>query len=595
MAVAVNFYHNNKKINSTQLPTAQVGDFGCEVEFKDVTNLYTPSVILSVDRFKDGTKIKNPMEFNYCYIPDFGRYYFVRSWSWILGRWECSLEIDVLATFKAQIGDTTTYVLRAASNYDPDIVDTKYPTKAEDAKSPYQVKTYSDVNSPWNTNIYNAPISDGCFVISVVNNDSGAIGAVSHYALAPRVMAELMNKLYSSPNWMNITDGNISQDLQKMLINPMQYITNCMWMPCGYDTTSGVGISTIPYGWWSVQLSSGVAYRVDVSHIKRRIDMTFSTAKHPQYDAYKHWLQLSPYTTCALYLPPFGFIPLDTSKLYGATHIDCSMEIDLITGRGVLNVSSHKTEGGTTVNGGIIYNALGQIGVPVSIAQMSVDFSRLSSASTYIGAAGIALATGGLQNALSAAASKVGDVLSGFRETVDSFSTTFSDAVSSIFDKPEHNAQNPFDPMYGVSAGENSNVGRAFASGLKKISGLQKGGTGTARYKEGAQDEKSILSTIKDVASDIGSAVLGISGTCATQGSTGGFASLMETCYIQWYFQRIVDQNPEQNGFPCCKKLKINNLSGFVLCANADDFTANCTPAERQAVAALMEAGFYYE
>ena len=573
MAVAVNFYHNNKKINSTQLPTTQVGDFGCEVEFKDVTNLYTPSVILSVDRFKDGTKIKNPMEFNYCYIPDFGRYYFVRSWSWILGRWECDLEIDVLATFKEQIGNTTTYVLRSASYCDPDIVDTKYPTKAEDAKNPYQVKTYSNVNSPWNTNIYNAPISDGCFVISVVNNDSGAIGAVSHYALAPRVMAELMNKLYSSPNWMNITDGNISQDLQKMLINPMQYITNCMWLPCGYDISGGVGISTIPYGWWSVTLSTGVAYRVDVAHIKRQINLTFSTAKHPQYDTFKRWLQLSPYTTCALYLPPFGFIPLDTSKMYGATHIDCSMEIDLITGRGVLNVSSHKTAGGSTVYGGTIYNALGQVGVPVSIAQMSVDWSHISTASTWVGAAGISLAAGGLQDSLK------------------ELKNGLVDGVKNIFNSSQDDSLGAKLKSQLTAAANLAQAKQAGGFAGSLASGLERG----MQYAKQNQPDTSLLSTLKSIASDIGSAALAISGTCATQGSTGGFASLMEQCYVQWYFQRIADQDPEHYGYPCCKKVKINSLTGFTLCANADDFTANCTPAERQAVAAIMEAGFYYE
>lgn len=580
MAVAVNFYHNNKKINSTQLPTAQVGDFGCNVEFKDVTNLYTPSIILSVDRFTDGTKITNPMEYNYCYIPDFGRYYFIRSWSWILGRWECDLEIDVLATFKTQIGNTTTYVLRSASYCDPDIVDTKYPTKAEDAKSPYQVKTYSDVYSPWNTNIYNAAITDGCFIISVVNNDAGAIGAVSHYALAPRVMAELMNKLYSSPNWMNITDGNISQDLQKMLINPMQYITGCTWMPCGYDTSGGVGITTIPYGWWSVTLSSGVAYRVDTAHVKREINLSFATAKHPQYDTFKKWLQLSPYSTCALYLPPFGFIPLDTSKMYGATHIDCNIQIDLITGRGVLNVSSHKTEGGQTVYGGTIYNALGQVGVPVSIAQMSVDFSRLSSASTYIGAAGIALAGGGLQDSLASLAAGMKDL----------YNEAKTSAKQSVTGKPI-SSSHLYNYITRPKAETAAMAGNALAAGLVGSSGIVPTGGGATSSGGGT----SLLSSIKQIASDIGSAVLAISGTCATQGSTGGFASLMEACYVQWYFQRITDQDPEHYGYPCCKKVKINSLQGFVLCANADDFTANCTPAERQAVAAIMEAGFYYE
>lgn len=578
MAVAVNFYHNNKKINSTKLPTAQVGDFGCLVEFKDVTNLYTPSIILSVDRFKDGEQIKNPMEFNYCYIPDFGRYYFVRSWSWLLGRWECDLEIDVLATFKAQIAATTTYVLRSASSYDADIVDTKYPTKAEDAKNPYQARTFSDVYSPWNTNIYDAPITGGCFVISVVNNDIGAIGAVSHYALAPRVMAELMNKLYSSPNWMNITDGNISQDLQKMLINPMQYITGCTWMPCGYDVSGGVGISTIPYGWWSVQLTSGVAYKIDVSHVKTEVDLSFPVAKHPQYDQYKHWLQLSPYTTCALYLPPFGFIPLDTSKIYGATHIDCNIQIDLITGRGVLTVSSHISDGSSTINGGVIYNALAQVGVPVSIAQMSVDWSRITSASTYIGAAGIALATGGLQDTLKSVANGLIDGAKGL------FNNVKQQATTRPFANPNTLGGRLANQLHAVAVAQNAPD--------SVIANIQAGAQRAADAVGGGQ---SLLSSLKSIASDIGSAALAISGVCATQGSTGGFASLMELCYVQWYFQRITDQDPEHYGYPCCKKLRLGDLSGFILCANADDFTANCTPAERQAVAAILEAGFYYE
>ena len=65
--------------------------------------------------------------------------------------------------------------------------------------------------------------------------------------------------------------------------------------------------------------------------------------------------------------------------------------------------------------------------------------------------------------------------------------------------------------------------------------------------------------------------------------------------YIQWYFQKIVDQDPTHYGYPLCKTVQINTLSGFVLCQNADDLVVSCTPAERQALLAFMEAGFYYE
>jgi len=581
MAISVNLYKNPKKVNSTKLPVAGAGTIGTTCQLKDVTNLYTPTLVFSVSLFQDGQgNIKNPMEYNYAYIADFSRYYFIRSWSWILGRWEAALEIDVLASFRSTIGNTSAYVLRSASAWDPDVVDTKYPVRASDALNPYQVKSYiSDgTNSPWNTNIYNANVQEGCFVISVVNNDVGAIGGVSHYALAPRVMAELLNKLYSSPSWMNITDGNISQDLQKMLINPMQYITSAAWLPCGYDISGAVGISTIPYGWWSVSLSSGVAYRIDVGHIQQEFNMSFAVVQHPQRDSKKSWLQLSPFTAAALYFPPFGMLSLDTSKIYGAEYIDCNIKVDLITGRGVLNISSHSGSGSSRVDGGVFYSTTAQVGVPVSIAQMSVDWGRLSSTSTYVGAAGIALATGGLQDSLKT----LGGQLTQFgRNALNTVTGGSYDAgASSALGAGLARAQNI------ANAKSAGGASRALAEGLERA---------TAYARSQQESSGSLLDTIKGIASDIGSAVLAISGTCQSTGTTGGFAALTETCYIQWFFQRIVDQDPDHYGYPLCSVRKINTLSGFILCANEGDLEVAATPAERQAITALMEAGFYYE
>ena len=69
MSVSVNFYQTPKKLNSTKIPTQIVGDFGVVVELKDVTNLYTPTLIISDDLFTDGLgHIQNPMKFVYCYI-----------------------------------------------------------------------------------------------------------------------------------------------------------------------------------------------------------------------------------------------------------------------------------------------------------------------------------------------------------------------------------------------------------------------------------------------------------------------------------------------------------------------------------------------
>ena len=575
MAISADFYQDTKRINSTKIITTTVpGDFGIAVELKDVTNLYTPTLIISADRFTDGNgHIKNPMKFVYCRITDFDRYYFIRSWSWILGRWECVLEVDVLASFKTEIGNTSMYVLRSASQCDPDIVDTKYPVKAVGADTSYQSQTYGSVYNVWNTNIYGNDVTAGFFRVSIVNNDSSAIGAVSHYAISGSVMAELMNKLYSSPSWANITDANISTDLQKMLLNPMQYITSVIWIPTGFNTTGQTPIHTIPYGWWSLTLTGDV-YRITTGTMAKSVTESISVAHHPQYDSNKHWLQLSPYTTAALYFTPFGFIPIDTSKIYDATHIDLEVRVDIITGKGTLILSSHKTVGGTTTYGGTFYTTTAQVGVPMTIAQMAVDMSALGQASTWVGAAGIALAAGGLQDGLK-------DLTNGLISGVRDIFT--NDQGKSRFRSAAGNPQTVSGRIaIGLERAASTDMQSVIQSGLQK--GLDSVGSGA-----------SLLSSLKEIAGDIGSAALACAGTCSSSGSSGGFAALSEMLYIQWYFQKIVDQDPTHYGYPLCKTVQINTLSGFVLCQNADDLSVSCTPAERQAILAFMEAGFYYE
>ena len=577
MGVSATFYQTGKKLNSTAIPSAIAGDFGVTVELKAVTDLYTPTLIISADQFTDGLgNITNPMKFVYCYIAEFQRYYFIRSWSWILGRWECALEIDVLASFKSEIGETTAYVLRAYSEADPDVVDTKYPVKGADAASVYQYKTYSSVYNIWNTDLYNNTVSDGYFRVAIVNDDGSAIGSVSHYAMSGQTMREMMNVLYSSPSWMNITDTSISNDLAKMMTNPMQYIVSILWIPTGFNTAGHTAIHTLPYGWWSFSLSGDV-YKISTSDMEAIVQTSIPVYHHPQYSSKKHWLQLSPYTTAALYLTPFGFIPLDTSKIYNATHVDIEVRIDVITGKGTLILSSHKTVDGVTTYGGVFYTTTSQVGVPMTIAQMSVDMSALGQASTWVGAAGMALAAGGLQDGLK-------DLKNGL---IDGIRDVFASDTGK-------NVAGALAPVAGaVNAIQQSSLQGALGNIVSRIqqAATSQTGEGVGSTSPG----ESLLSTLKGIAADVGSAALAAAGTCQSSGASGGFAALSELLYIQWYFQKLVDDDPVHYGYPLCATRKINTLSGFILCQNADSLQVDCTPAERQAICAFMEAGFYYE
>lgn len=568
MGVTAHFYQFEKKVNSTERPVHGVdGDFITGVELKEVTNLFTPSLTLSTSHFVNGSAITNPMKFTYCYIPDFGRYYFIRSWSWVLGRWECALEVDVLASFKPAIGNTTAYILRSASEYDASVVDTKYPTKS-DCKSIAAVQS-----SIWNTNLDSTHISDGFYVLGIINNDSSALGAVSYYACSCRALRAFMSLLYASPSWMNITDASISNDLQKMLINPVQYIVSCIYYPLSLRDTGLSTISTIPVGWWSIQLTNGVVfYKLTSDKLQHDLSLEFAIPKHPAATGAYEWLQNSPYSSYQLEFFPYGVFSIDAAKLYGYEKLRCEIKTDLITGCSTLNLIRKK--GGANYSG-ILYSVSTQIGIPISLAQMSVDLSRLGNSSTWAMSAGMALAS-------------------------DTAAT--SDLVNSAIDVvapdvPTDSGQ--LANMLALSAAGMpgaGNWGAAYTQAASKLGASASPiAAAASALKPSGDGIASLLRSAAKVAANIGNAVLASSGVCQVIGSTGTIAQYYFNQVLTLFYYDIADPDPTHYGYPLMQAKKINTLSGFILCANGGDLTIAATQYERQAVISLMTGGFYYE
>lgn len=62
---------------------------------RGITSVISPEIDLEVE---------NPTGFNYAYIPDFGRYYFINDMVSIRsGLWKISMRVDVLMSFKSDI------------------------------------------------------------------------------------------------------------------------------------------------------------------------------------------------------------------------------------------------------------------------------------------------------------------------------------------------------------------------------------------------------------------------------------------------------------------------------------------------------------
>ena len=62
---------------------------------KDETSVTAPVVMM---------ELENPTGFNYAYIPEFGRYYFIRDMVSVrTGLWKISMQVDVLQSFRNYI------------------------------------------------------------------------------------------------------------------------------------------------------------------------------------------------------------------------------------------------------------------------------------------------------------------------------------------------------------------------------------------------------------------------------------------------------------------------------------------------------------
>ena len=88
MALTVDLYSFSKRDNSTKHPTGSPTTYSCIL--KEECGVINPVIVIQ--------EIGNPSGYNYAYIPSFGRYYWIKEWTWVLGRWEAELYTDVLAT-----------------------------------------------------------------------------------------------------------------------------------------------------------------------------------------------------------------------------------------------------------------------------------------------------------------------------------------------------------------------------------------------------------------------------------------------------------------------------------------------------------------
>lgn len=388
MAFTVTLYSHSKRDNSTKQPLGSGTSYDCVM--KHGCGILNPSISLDLGLSTD------PSSFNYAYIPAFNRYYFIEEWYFEERLWTAQLKVDVLATYKTEIGNANLYVLRSSAENNGRVTDLLYPAL-----------TGCDFDKTTNANPWNG----STFIIGVVGR-SGTYGNTSFYAISTSDMVRLCQNMtdreyiISEDYGFNLDDA--SDALQLSLVDPLQYIKSCVYLPVAVgDITNTSYVANINVFQWP---SEAGGYAISSSS---RIHKTYSfnIVKHPDTNSRGNYVNSAPFTNITLTMPPFGCIDIDTSVTCNASAISVEVEIDPIGGKGILIVKCND----------IILNRIeSQIGVPVALSSVTRDYIGGITSTVGAIASGVGAVAGGIAGNVGAIAGGVAGAISGIGDAMQS-------------------------------------------------------------------------------------------------------------------------------------------------------------------------------
>ena len=309
MAIDITLYAFSKRENSTKLP--DIAGYTISGEIKHGCSIVAPVI-----------HIKNagllPLNYNYCYIPSFKRYYYINDWTIEGGIWSASLNVDALASWRSNILNSSEYVLRNSKTYDNSIIDNFYSTKSKVTKQMDSVTFFDGTN-----------LSTGSFIVGILGG--GTLG-VTYYLMTLTQFQQIINKLTDDPTYLDIKD--ISNELVKGLVNPFQYFTRAYFLPFGNNWIGGISAPDVQVGWWKTGVSCNRIKEDNTIGLSK----SFTIPKHPQASSRGVYLNGAPFSRYSINFMPFGNIVLDANLLKDATTLNVNTYTDVLTGDTILKI-----------------------------------------------------------------------------------------------------------------------------------------------------------------------------------------------------------------------------------------------------------------
>lgn len=336
--IKITFYNFQKKVNSTAIPSGTGTELDCNI--KAPSSIVNPVLEIAT---------QNCINYNYCYIPAFNRYYFIDDIVFNRGIWILSCSVDVLASYKTEIGASSCYVLRSSTASDGDIIDTRYPITTD--------KTTSWLNPDINPFTWSG-FNSGFYVIGLQGNNNYAVNGSLYYQLTAAEFSKFLKNFYADSSQQ--TWGGLDQGIINSMMNITDYITSCRWYPASFN----VDVSD-PQTIYVGNFNTGATGYLVKEYPLTVLTWQFSNIpKHPKASARGNYLNCAPYSKYVLRSGFTGTIPLDSFVMKECTNLAIELFVDVSTGQARVWILA---------DGNMFVETFGQFGVDVNLSGTEIN------------------------------------------------------------------------------------------------------------------------------------------------------------------------------------------------------------------------------
>lgn len=366
MAITLRFGIVSKRRNSTLVPPAETMSYTMDVVLKQPTSDQNPEFYIKPEQ-------DNTFPYNYC---QWGNWYYFIDDIIIernnLYRLKCTL--DVLATYKAEILNTSAFVL----------YDTTANSELPDGRLSVNTSKSVAANSGQFLSLGGHSFPGGTIVAGIVTHHG-----VSFYAMDGTIADALLENINQneipdllplpSIEWVQSTveeilDGiaEIIDTIGKNMVTGLRHIlgsksaSECIvsakQLPVAIGSIAGTSERIYLGMWNSGKDGKRITNRMVLDSCDVSIPWTFSD-----------WRRNNPYTELYLYIPYVGLISLPVGDLVGASSLHIDASLDVISGDVLFEV---RTGSGQLGESQYIGQYSGNISAPYSIGSSAVSYGQ---------------------------------------------------------------------------------------------------------------------------------------------------------------------------------------------------------------------------